>query len=208
MSDTLIILEDGGSPAVAAVAACSEKSRNKSLEQGELWVVDRETGRVLPFRGGGVRHGTFAQRDGWWEVTVPGRADGAERVDTPGVASVSPTGARAEADTGLRAPAAGTSPPLSPTEVGTVLTDLGAVIAERRRTMPEGSYTTHLFTKGPAKIRKKTGEEAVEVILATSADELRSEAADLLYHLLVLLEVEGLSVEEVVAELDRRHRKG
>ncbi len=86
-----------------------------------------------------------------------------------------------------------------------MLAQLGEVIAERRRTMPEGSYTTHLFSKGPSKIRKKAGEEAVELILAEGRDEICSEAADLIYHAMVLLEIEGLRIEDVVAELDRRH---
>ncbi|MFW5643852.1 MAG: phosphoribosyl-ATP diphosphatase, partial [Alkalispirochaeta sp.] len=72
----------------------------------------------------------------------------------------------------------------------------------------EGSYTTHLFTKGPDKIRKKTGEEAVELILARSNEELLSEAADLIYHLMVLLEAEGLSITDVISVLHRRHQAG
>ena len=72
--------------------------------------------------------------------------------------------------------------------------------------MPEGSYTTHLFSTGRDKIRKKIGEEAVEVILAATNEELRSEAADLIYHLMVLLEAEGMRFESVVDELALRHR--
>jgi len=74
--------------------------------------------------------------------------------------------------------------------------------------MPEGSYTTHLFTKGPDKIRKKTGEEAVELILARTEDELLSEAADLIYHLMVLLETENLSIADVISVLHSRHQSG
>ncbi len=71
--------------------------------------------------------------------------------------------------------------------------------------MPEGSYTTHLFSSGNEKIRKKTGEEAIELILASTRDELVFEAADLLFHLLVLLEDEGIGLEEIIGELQKRH---
>ena len=70
--------------------------------------------------------------------------------------------------------------------------------------MPEGSYTTHLFSAGNEKIRKKTGEEAVELILASDRAQLTSETADFIYHLLVLLEVEGISLDEIAAELKGR----
>ena len=70
--------------------------------------------------------------------------------------------------------------------------------------MPEGSYTTHLFASGAAKIRKKAGEEAVELLLAAERDEVIHETADLLYHLLVLLEQEQVGIAEIAAELSRR----
>jgi phosphoribosyl-ATP pyrophosphohydrolase len=91
---------------------------------------------------------------------------------------------------------------------GPVLSQLQAVIRDRHRDMPEGSYTTHLFSKGADKIRKKTGEEAVEVILARSGAELTSEAADLIYHLMVLLESQDLGIQDVVAVLRERHASG
>ena len=87
---------------------------------------------------------------------------------------------------------------------GEVLSRLQAVIAERQATMPEGSYTTHLFQKGPDKIRKKTGEEAVELLLARTNDEMISEAADLIYHLMVLLQATGLHIDAVLDRLAGR----
>jgi phosphoribosyl-ATP pyrophosphohydrolase len=81
---------------------------------------------------------------------------------------------------------------------------LRQVIAGRRRDMPEGSYTTHLFTKGEDKIRKKTGEEAIELILATDRKDMVGEAADLIYHMMVLLEVKDIPIGEVLAELEAR----
>jgi phosphoribosyl-AMP cyclohydrolase / phosphoribosyl-ATP pyrophosphohydrolase len=92
---------------------------------------------------------------------------------------------------------------------GPVLTRLAQTISERARTRPPGSYTADLLSQGIAKIAQKVGEEAVEtVVAATAQDEARlaSEAADLLYHLLVLLEARRLPLERVLEELERRAR--
>ena len=61
-----------------------------------------------------------------------------------------------------------------------------------------------MFQKGEEKIRKKTGEEAIELILAASRKDLVSESADLIYHMMVLLEVKDIPVDEVLAELEGR----
>lgn len=74
--------------------------------------------------------------------------------------------------------------------------------------MPEGSYTTKLFKDGVNKIAQKVGEEALETVIeATNGtnDHLVYEASDLLYHLLVLLTEKGLRIEDVAAELQKRH---
>ncbi|MFT9849535.1 bifunctional phosphoribosyl-AMP cyclohydrolase/phosphoribosyl-ATP diphosphatase HisIE [Aneurinibacillus sp. REN35] len=91
-----------------------------------------------------------------------------------------------------------------------IFNQLEALIAKREAEMPEGSYTTYLFTEGVDKILKKVGEEASEVIIAAknrSHDELRYEAADLLFHLLVLLREQKLSLDAVLQELEKRHVK-
>jgi phosphoribosyl-AMP cyclohydrolase / phosphoribosyl-ATP pyrophosphohydrolase len=91
-----------------------------------------------------------------------------------------------------------------------ILGTLEATIAKRDAERPEGAYTTYLFEKGVDKILKKVGEEAAEVIIAAknrSAEELRYEASDLIYHLLVLLREQKLPFDEVLKELDRRHNK-
>jgi phosphoribosyl-ATP pyrophosphohydrolase/phosphoribosyl-AMP cyclohydrolase len=88
-----------------------------------------------------------------------------------------------------------------------VLTRVAETVAARDRERPEGSYTTYLFEQGIDKILKKVGEEATETIIAAKSDgvdALRSESADLLYHLLVLWRAKGLSMDELWAELDRR----
>ncbi|WP_375295290.1 bifunctional phosphoribosyl-AMP cyclohydrolase/phosphoribosyl-ATP diphosphatase HisIE [Paenibacillus sp.] len=91
-----------------------------------------------------------------------------------------------------------------------ILDSLERTIAQREKDMPEGAYTTYLFDKGVDKILKKVGEEAAEVIIAAknrSADELRYEASDLIFHLLVLLQEQKLPLDEVLQELERRHKK-
>jgi len=91
-----------------------------------------------------------------------------------------------------------------------IIEELERVIAEREREMPEGAYTTYLFEKGVDKILKKVGEEAGEVIIAAknrSAEELRWEASDLIFHLLVLLQEQKLPLDEVLKELEGRHKK-
>ena len=90
-----------------------------------------------------------------------------------------------------------------------ILKTLGNIIAEREREMPEGSYTTYLFKEGVDKILKKVGEEASEVIIAAknrSHEELKWEAADLIYHLLVLLQEQKLPLKEVLRVLEERHQ--
>ena len=85
--------------------------------------------------------------------------------------------------------------------------ELEATISDRCERRPEDSYVARLFSEGIPKIAQKVGEEAVEVAIASLADdqaELKAEAADLLFHLLVLLHARGLSFEDVLQELDRR----
>jgi phosphoribosyl-ATP pyrophosphohydrolase/phosphoribosyl-AMP cyclohydrolase len=89
------------------------------------------------------------------------------------------------------------------------LEQLEAVIRQRIATAPAGSYTAKLAAQGVLKVAQKVGEEGVELALAAAAqDKLRvtAEAADLLYHLLLLLQMRELSLGDVIDELERRHR--
>ncbi len=93
--------------------------------------------------------------------------------------------------------------------IGDVLEELYEVVEQRRREMPEGSYTTYLFEKGLNKILKKVGEEAAETIIAAKDEDaaaLTAETADLVYHLMVLLVERGLPLEALAGEL--AHRRG
>ncbi len=91
-----------------------------------------------------------------------------------------------------------------------ILSELYTTVTERRDHPADGSYTCYLFEKGIDKILKKCGEECSEVIIAAkngSHDELVCEVSDLLYHLSVLLVNEGVTVEDIAAELERRSAK-
>jgi len=82
-------------------------------------------------------------------------------------------------------------------------------ILSRKLNPPPGSYTAQLFAAGDVEISKKVGEEAIEVIIASykeSDERLASEAADLVYHLLVLLASRNVEWSAVESELERRHR--
>ena len=88
------------------------------------------------------------------------------------------------------------------------LATLEGVIERRITDRPEGSYTARLFAQGPKRIAQKVGEEGLEVALAAvleEDDKVLAEAADLLYHLLVLLKSRGLPLGRVVDELESRH---
>ena len=98
-------------------------------------------------------------------------------------------------------------------EVNTAGTDfilqLQDLIDTRKKEMPEGSYTTHLFNKGINKIAQKVGEEAVELVIEAkdnNDDLFLNEAADLIYHLLVLLTEKGKRFEDIVEVLKGRHK--
>jgi len=87
------------------------------------------------------------------------------------------------------------------------LNRLETVIAERRGASADSSYVASLFAKGREKIAQKVGEEATETVIASLSGDpakLTAEAADLLFHLLVLLADGGVTVDDVLAELDRR----
>lgn len=88
------------------------------------------------------------------------------------------------------------------------LSQLEAVIEKRVSERPAGSYTARLWSEGPTRMAQKVGEEGVEVALAAvtqSDDKLVGEAADLLFHLTLLLKSRQLSLSTVVAEMERRH---
>ena len=91
------------------------------------------------------------------------------------------------------------------------LNDLAATIAARAKAPPDSSYTASLLAKGVAHCARKFGEESVEALVAAVTGDrkaLTAEAADVLYHLLVLLEASGVTLAAVMAELEKRTRQG
>ena len=97
-----------------------------------------------------------------------------------------------------------------PDAPGDFLADLDALVAQRERERPVGSYTTGLFEDGVRRIAQKVGEEGVETALAAVVQDdqaLLGEAADLLFHLTVLLRARGLSLKDAVRVLEQRHRR-
>jgi phosphoribosyl-ATP pyrophosphohydrolase/phosphoribosyl-AMP cyclohydrolase len=93
---------------------------------------------------------------------------------------------------------------------GHVLTRLARTISQRDEHRPRGSYTAELLAAGTGKISQKVGEEAVEVVVAANSEDderLAAEAADLLYHLLVLLQARGVPLDAVLRELEGREKR-
>ncbi len=194
----LVVLDREGTLVDAALI--NAKGMRKSLEHGALWVLHSTTGKLLPYvlddasttpgLAGLVERGDFAVAT-LEMVASPARAPGANR-----------PGQTPEPAPERTAPS--TTPPKGP--AAEVVSHLIEVIRDRKEKMPEGSYTSYLFKEGSSKIRKKTGEEAVEVILSKDRQELTSETADLIYHLLVLLASENIPWEDVLSELEKRGR--
>lgn len=92
-------------------------------------------------------------------------------------------------------------------EKSKILDELYDVIADRKVNPTEGSYTNYLFEKGIDKILKKIGEETSEVIIGSKnegKDEVIYEAADLIYHLMVLFVEKGITLDDIYDELQKR----
>jgi len=105
----------------------------------------------------------------------------------------------------------GQNPPQSAAQPVAFLARLERVIAQRIDARPPGSYTAKLLAQGTRRIAQKVGEEGLELALAAVAqsdEEVIGEAADLMYHTLLLLQVKGLSLSQVAAELEARHANG
>ncbi|VDA99678.1 Phosphoribosyl-AMP cyclohydrolase / Phosphoribosyl-ATP pyrophosphatase [Olavius algarvensis spirochete endosymbiont] len=194
-----------------AAALMNSKAYQKSIETNYPWILHPETKRILPWPGEpGII--TLRRSCGFYELSLPEDAD------------IRPYGNSKPQDISFNGVESGNPVSLAsdikktpnPERKGSLITRgvrqsnslswLTELIAERRRNMPEGSYTTHLFSKGPEKIRKKIGEEVVEVLLARDSAQMVSEISDLVYHLCVLLEASGLSWHQVEKELERRHK--
>lgn len=170
---------------ILEVSLSNEKGYNKSLERGRLWHIHKETGRLLPYSEDSLLN--ISEHTSWYEAIL---SIGKEH--------------RTSHDQRDLFNSVENDNKVSKMSNFNTLGLLQEVLLKRRQELPEGSYTTHLFQSGAEKIRKKTGEEAIELILATSRSEIIYESADLIYHMFVLLLSEDISIDEVLAELGKR----
>ena len=170
---------------ILEVSLSNEKGFNKSLERGKLWHLHKETGRLLPYSEDSLLN--ISEHTSWYEAILSIGKEHRTSHDQRDLFNSVENDKKESKMSNLN-----------------TLGLLQEVLLKRRQELPEGSYTTHLFQSGAEKIRKKTGEEAIELILATSRSEIIYESADLIYHILVLLLSEDISIDEVLAELGKR----
>ena len=172
----------------------NEKAFSKSIENNVIWHLHSETEKLVPYKLNdeigeeGLPFESLLQKDGYCiarlkiskaETSVSQKQKPTEKTQTSSSKEIDP-------------------------KTFEVLNRLGHTIASRKKELPEGAYTTHLFNSGIDKIKKKLGEEAVEVILAATKDDMIYEAADLVFHLMVLLEAQELSLADVLEALKKR----
>jgi phosphoribosyl-ATP pyrophosphohydrolase/phosphoribosyl-AMP cyclohydrolase len=191
-----VIAQDANTGAVLTLAYANREALEKTLETGEAYYYSRS------------RH------ELWRKGATSGNTQRAieVRLDCDGDAllyRVLPSGPACHTgeDSCFFTTLAGTEVQDGSTPgFGAILEKLAGTIAERHREMPEESYTAGLIRRGTPRVAQKVGEEAVEVVVAALRDErLAEEAADLLYHLLVLLEERGVGIGEVAKVLHDRH---
>ncbi|RAT98650.1 bifunctional phosphoribosyl-AMP cyclohydrolase/phosphoribosyl-ATP diphosphatase HisIE [Brevibacillus sp. Leaf182] len=192
-----VIVQDAGSKTVLTLAYMNEESLQKSLATKETWFWSRSRQQL------------------WHKGETSGHTQRivSMRYDCDGdalVVMVEPNGPACH--TGVyscfsQEVLSNTDDESVQADRFAILRELEELIAAREAERPEGSYTTYLFEKGVDKILKKVGEEAAEVIIAAknrNREELRYEASDLIFHLMVLLREQKLPLDEVLTELQRR----
>lgn len=197
------IVQDAKSGEVLTLAYMNRDSLQKTLETGETWFWSRRR-QELWHKG---------ETSGNTQTVVSMRLDCDNdallvRVHQKGVACH--TGEYTCFHQGVKLPARAGSLAEEVGALGEVLGRLGRLIHERNTGRPEGSYTVKLFNGGVDRILKKVGEESGEVIIAAknhNHEELVWESADLLYHLMVLWESEGIPLSDVARELAGREKK-
>ena len=174
-----VISENGE---ILQILQTNEKGYRKSIENNQLWALNPDTGRLLP-EDTAYKITGFREKSTWYEARVKaGSADQPESKKE--VRKADPDDAN--------------------TSASVVIESLYGVIKQRKKNLPEGSYTTHLFNSGMSKIKKKTGEEAIELLLAENREEMIYEAADLIYHMLVMLAAADIEPEDIFCELQKR----
>ncbi|GIO32747.1 MULTISPECIES: bifunctional phosphoribosyl-AMP cyclohydrolase/phosphoribosyl-ATP diphosphatase HisIE [Paenibacillus] len=201
------IVQDAATKDVLMMAYMNGESLQRSMESGETWFWSRSRGELWHKGGtsGNTQKIVSARYDCDGDTLLflvkpagPACHTGETTCFYRGFASPAP----ASAESGTDAAPSGSR--------FAVLEELEQIIAEREKERPEGAYTTYLFDKGIDKILKKVGEETAETIIAAKNKdnaELRLEVSDLIYHLLVLLQERKLPLDDIMAELERRHER-
>ncbi|ATH93390.1 phosphoribosyl-ATP pyrophosphatase [Bacillus glycinifermentans] len=190
------IIQDAASKEVLTLAYMNKESFKKTIETKETWFFSRSRGELW-HKGetsGNVQHVTDIRLDCDRDALVVLVEPQGPACHTGSYSCFSSLKDGKETSGGRFS----------------IINELEAVIASRQAEMPEGAYTTYLFREGIDKILKKVGEEAAEVIIASKNrdhEELKWEAADLLYHLLVLLREQALPLDDVLSVLKKRHEE-
>jgi len=189
------VVQDAQSKEVLTVAYMNEESLQKTIETGETWFYSRSR-QELWHKG---------ETSGNTQKVISIKADCDQDAL---VVEVLPAGPACHNGT----TSCFTNSIVENDPVGSVdiIPELVNIIRQREIDMPEGAYTTYLFEKGIDKICKKVGEEATEVVIGAKnrdAQEVKWEAADLLYHLLVLLQEQKINVYDVLEVLKTRHNE-
>lgn len=172
----------------------SPKTSQKSLEQGVLWEIHPHTKKEIELSPK-VFISSIVKKNGWYIAHL-------DEKNNTDVRAFSSLIALESENTHIKP-----NQPLSdrtPIDYG-ILSALHAIIKERKELLPEGSYTSHLFKSGTDKIKKKLGEETIELILSQSKDDIIHEGADLLYHLFVMLVNEDIDFQHILGELQDRY---
>ncbi|MET4561606.1 bifunctional phosphoribosyl-AMP cyclohydrolase/phosphoribosyl-ATP diphosphatase HisIE [Lysinibacillus parviboronicapiens] len=189
------VVQDATTKEVLTVAYMNKESLKKTIESGETWFYSRSR-QQLWHKGATSGHTQKV-------VSIKADCDGDAIV-----VEVLPAGPACHNGT----TSCFTEVLQENAKVGSVgiIPELVKIIEKREQEMPEGAYTTYLFEKGIDKICKKVGEEATEVVIGAKnrdAEEVKWEAADLMYHLLVLLQEQKVSVFDVLHVLEKRHEE-
>lgn len=185
-----VVVQDSRTLAVLMLGYMNQEAYEKSLEEGKVTFYSRSKSRLWTK---GETSGNFLEID---SVAVDCDADTLLIKATP-IGPTCHTGNKSCFDDGSTVNNEG------------FIRELQSVIQKRHQEMPEGSYTTRLFTEGVNKIAQKVGEEAVETVIGAvkqDKNEFLYEASDLIYHLLVLLEANGCSIADLENELAKRHK--
>ncbi|MBT2643501.1 bifunctional phosphoribosyl-AMP cyclohydrolase/phosphoribosyl-ATP diphosphatase HisIE [Bacillus sp. ISL-41] len=207
------VVQDASTREVLTVAYMNEESLGKSLETRETWFYSRS--RQELWHKGATSGNTQKiieikyDCDGDALVVLVNPAGPACHTGADSCFSENLLEHPADQLASLKNPLERSADQLASLSDFAVMLELEKTIRQRELDMPEGAYTTYLFEKGVDKILKKVGEEAAEVIIAAKnrdPEELKWEAADLLYHLMVLLQEQKLPLKEVLAILNKRKK--